>query len=326
MPPKPHLFCLTLLCLLAAASPALAAPALIHSVVVEGSTVHLGDVFSDAGAKAGLVIAAAPAPGQHVVYDANVLLQLARSNSLDWKPSSNYEQASISRASQSITPEMIKALVVAELGKTDAPRQLDVALDNKNLTITRAKEETLDYRLVDLHYDPIQCSFKATLVVANGQPGEKAEVFPLSGRAMPLVMVAILTHPVEAGSMLGADDVQWSQVAADKAGADAITNPARFTHMEASHNLGAQSVLRLHDLRNARLVTKGSMVQMTMQTDTMSLSTLGRALQDGALGETVPVLNPQSNRTVDAVVTGTGSVAVHPLLADQPLKIAAQHP
>ena len=44
----------------------------------------------------------------------------------------------------------------------------------------------------------------------------------------------------------------------------------------------------------------------------MALTALGRALDDGALGDTIRVLNSQTKIVVDATVSGNGHVSVAP--------------
>ncbi len=53
------------------------------------------------------------------------------------------------------------------------------------------------------------------------------------------------------------------------------------------------------------------------------LTVRGKALESGAVGDVVGVLNIQSNRTVQATVTGPGRVAI---IAPAPLIAAANDP
>jgi flagella basal body P-ring formation protein FlgA len=70
-------------------------------------------------------------------------------------------------------------------------------------------------------------------------------------------------------------------------------------------------LLRASDVMPARLVTRGALVTLKIETPYMQLTAQGRALQDGAEGETVRVNNTQSNRMVEGTVTGPGVVLIH---------------
>ena len=54
-------------------------------------------------------------------------------------------------------------------------------------------------------------------------------------------------------------------------------------------------------------VRRGETVLLVFEAPGIALSTRARALEDGAVGENVRLLNPTSNRTIDAIVTGPGA-------------------
>lgn len=278
---------------------------------LDGETIVLGDVFTDVGPLADKVVAPAPGPGQKITYDVSALLQIARAFNLDWRPGSNYERVAITRNSNKLDNTAIKNALLAELEKIVPTKDLDVVLDNQGLEVNRAKNEALDYHFVDTQYDPVKHRVQTKLIVAKAKG--TAEVITITARAMPMVNVATLSHSISEGTTLGDADVTWNRVAADKAGADAITDMAMLKNAEARRNLAAQTVLRLRDVRSARLVTKGSLVIMVVETPFMQISAQGRALNDGALGDTVRITNTQSNRVVDAIVTGSSKVSVTPV-------------
>jgi flagella basal body P-ring formation protein FlgA len=278
-------------------------------VLLEESSITLGDIFSNAGDKATFVVGEAPVPGKSVTYDASALMRIAKAADFEWKPSSNYERVTLTRASEAVTASMIKDLVAQELQRAGLTNEMDIALDNRLLEVNRPKGTALNYRLTDFQHDPIRHRFTSTLVV-DANASAKADVIPVTGRAIPMVRLAKLTHAVKAGEALGDSDVEWFSLPQDKTGADAVTDVSALKDMETRRNMETGAVLRRHDMRAARLVTKGSLVTMQVQTPFMNISTQGRAINDGAMGETVRVLNTQSNRTVDATVIGTGKVSV----------------
>lgn len=280
-------------------------------VLLQGSNVTLGDLFLNAGDKAGMIVAASPAPGQKATYDVTALNQIARSSGFDWKPENTYERVVVTRDSNSLNVAKIKELVTAELAKAAPSKDLDVALDNQTLEVHRAKDEPLNYHFSELKYDPIKSRFETNLIVDRAGTND-AEVIKVTGRAMLMVQVAILNHGVAAGDIVGEHDVEWSRVAVDKAGADAVTESSRLVNTESRRTMPAGSVLRLRDLRGAKMVAKGSIITIAVETANMSLTTQGRAMADGAMGDTIQVINTQSNRAVDAVVIGSGKVSVTP--------------
>ncbi|NDE91005.1 MAG: flagella basal body P-ring formation protein FlgA [Alphaproteobacteria bacterium] len=299
--------CMTAPCIAAATS----GEVFLREVVLDKANITLGDLFPNVGDKAGMVVAAVPAPGQKTVYDVTALNQIAHSNDLEWKPQSTYERVVVSQASQSVTPSMIKELVAAELVKKAPSKDMDVVLDNQSLEVFRAKNEALSYHLTELKYDPLKSRFETNLVVDKAGSTD-ADVVKVTGRAILTVQVAMLTHSVAPGDIISERDIEWTRVPVDKAGVDAVTQGSRIANSESRRSLNAGAVLRMQDLRGARLVTKGTLITISVETANMTLNAQGRAMSDGALGDTVQVINTQSNRAIDAVVVGSGKVSVTP--------------
>ncbi len=292
-------------------------------IFLDSDVITVGDVFDGVGDKAGAVIANAPEPGRKVTYDVSALAQIARNNALDWKPGNTYERVTITRASQKITAAQIQARVATELAALNPDKELDIALDNQGMEINRPAKEVFTTELTDLSNDPIRHRFSAKFVV-KGDKQDKAEVFQISGRAMPMVKVAMLTHAVQMGDVLTASDINWVSVPMDKAGADAISDEKQVQAMEMRRPMNSDSVLRVRDLVKEKMVTKGSLVTMIVETSAMKLSAQGRALGDGAMGDTIRITNTQSNRTVDAVITGRDKVSVTPVMLKDDKVAAAQ--
>jgi flagella basal body P-ring formation protein FlgA len=59
-------------------------------------------------------------------------------------------------------------------------------------------------------------------------------------------------------------------------------------------------------------VHRGEPVLLVYEAPGMQLSMRTRALTDGAVGQSVRLLNTASNRTIDAVVTGPGAARANP--------------
>lgn len=306
-----------LLLLAAVLSASMAAPCRAEimrgEVFLDKDTITVADVFGPVGEKSGTTIGPAPAPGGQVTYDVSALTQIARAFGLNWKPQSNYDRVTITRASQKVTAEMARAAVQEMLVSMadENSKDLDVAMDNQGLTIHKPTHIKMNYSIADLKLDAMSHRFTGSLVVtAEGLP---AEVTSISGRAMPMVQVARLTQSQSAGTVLAASDIEWVRMPLDKTGADVVSNAKQLEGTELRRAMGTQTILHMRDLVKERLIQKGDLVDMQMKTENMMVSARGRALSDGTLGETIRVTNTSSNRTIDAVVAGKGMVSVIPL-------------
>ncbi len=74
--------------------------------------------------------------------------------------------------------------------------------------------------------------------------------------------------------------------------------------------VNAGKILRAADLQSPIAIEKGSLVTMIIQTPFMMLTTQGKALDEGALGDTIRVLNGRSKKIVEAQIARADTVVV----------------
>ena len=80
--------------------------------------------------------------------------------------------------------------------------------------------------------------------------------------------------------------------------------------MSAKRALRSGQVLRASDVIKADVVARHEIVTIVYEAPGLLLTVRGKALVAGAVGETINVLNVQSNRTIQATVYGPGQVVV----------------
>lgn len=102
--------------------------------------------------------------------------------------------------------------------------------------------------------------------------------------------------------------------AASAAGLD-FTPPAGVNSIQVVRPGGARATLPAstggRTIADAA-VRRGETVTLVYAAPGMSLTMRARALEDGAVGQSVRLLNISSNRTIDAVVTGPGAARANP--------------
>jgi flagella basal body P-ring formation protein FlgA len=80
--------------------------------------------------------------------------------------------------------------------------------------------------------------------------------------------------------------------------------------LAARSNVRVGQGLRNSDLMKPEVVKKNEMVLLHYEVPGIVLSMRGQALESGTEGDLVNVLNIQSKRTIQGVVTGPGRVAI----------------
>jgi len=132
----------------------------------------------------------------------------------------------------------------------------------------------------------------------------------VAGRAYGTVEVPVLTRRVAPGDTISAGDIDWMELRAEQAGTDIAASEAQLIGLTPKRGVPVNQPVRVRDLQSPRVVDKGAMVTITLTSQNLTLSAQGKALQDGGKGDTIRVVNTQSNRIVEAVIVGPNQVAV----------------
>ncbi|MBX9746584.1 MAG: flagella basal body P-ring formation protein FlgA [Hyphomonadaceae bacterium] len=101
--------------------------------------------------------------------------------------------------------------------------------------------------------------------------------------------------------------------AASAAGLE-FTPPAGVTHVQVIRPGGMRATLPPPGGQavGEAVIRRGETVTLTYAAPGIALTLRARALEDGAVGESIRFLNPASNRQIDAVVTAAGQATASP--------------
>ena len=103
---------------------------------------------------------------------------------------------------------------------------------------------------------------------------------------------------------------------------DALSDPDAIIGKTAKRALQPNTALRAADVMDTPAVRRGEPVTLMFEAGGIRLSVRGRALGDGVAGAMIKVLNPQSNKTLDAIVEGPGAARV--LASHNSARVVAQ--
>lgn len=198
----------------------------------------------------------------------------------------------------------VEAVLSDALSRVITAGRLQMELDNRAVEL-RAPQGAGGLAVENLYYSPIQGRFAAEIVVTGTQVR-----LPVSGRAFGVVQIPVLSRRIIPGDIIGPGDIDWQDVRADQTTSDTAATDAQLIGMTPKRGVSTNQPVRLRDLQSPRMVDKGAMVTITLSTPSMTLTTQGKALQDGGKGEVIRVVNTQSNRIVEATVAGPNVVAV----------------
>lgn len=117
--------------------------------------------------------------------------------------------------------------------------------------------------------------------------------------------VLMSTSSISRGQKINSTNTRTSDYYGDLPN-DAALKLADIAHMEAIRNLKSDQLIRLSDVRPSAMFKKGDSVELTVSSGLLTVTVDMLALESGRLDQQVDLLNPESNETVRAIVTGPG--------------------
>lgn len=135
---------------------------------------------------------------------------------------------------------------------------------------------------------------------------------PVSARAGANVEVLTYARSLAAGDVIQPEDVIWASVQSHLAPAGAPQDAEAVIGLEAKRALRAGTPVGPRDLASPQVITRNDMVEVAYINDGVELTVTGKATRNASAGEAVPILNVQSNRTIDAVAVAPGRAVAGP--------------
>ncbi len=272
-------------------------------------TVRLSDLFDDAGPNAARVLGPAPALGGRVIVESAQLAAIARQFGVSWRPVSLAERIVLDRPGRPLPREGVLEALRAALLRAGAPGQSDLELPGFETPLVPL-DGAAQPVVTQVEYDAASGRFAALLTVT----AEAMEPVNLrvAGKVQETMEVVVPVSRLPAGTVLRPQDLRIARVRAGLVRGDVAREPAEATGLALRHPAMAGQPILLADLMRAPVVERGAVVMMMLETQGITVAGQGQALEAGAVGERVRVLNTVSRAVLDAEVTGPGKVRVQP--------------
>ena len=293
------------LLLLAISTAAYGEVRLRNAIVVEGSDITLGDIFEGTGELAFVRVRPAPEPGEKLSVRIRSLQEFARAKGLDWQAPPGLHAILVERAGRAIPRQDLVAALRPELRVAGAKGSFEIDLQGRR-GINVPPDAMYQIEVGPVDFNRRTSRFSADLkVTGNGFSTKRLKV---SGFARELVELPVLTRQLGRGEIIRARDIELIEVRAGEQRSNAARDVSELVGLEAKRLLRPNEPIRLSDVQAQVLVKKGALVTMVVRTPVMLLTSVGKALENGAMGEAIRVVNPKSHNTIQGVVVGKGQV------------------
>jgi flagella basal body P-ring formation protein FlgA len=312
----------TIAALLALSAPTLAQteiarPTLKASVTLAGELVHIADLVDNAGEAGDVAIFRAPDLGTTGSVLASRVLEAVRPYGLEAIDTTGVTAVVVTRAARDIAAEEIRQRVAEALGGQrglGAPGDLRLAFDQSLRTLHVETSATAELQVARLAYSSGTQRFDILLYVPGSAVMRHAPL-RLTGTVIETAEAVVLSRPLRRGDIIRASDLTTERRPRAEVGDDRIGRIDLATGLAAKHPLRAGHALKQSDLMKPELIHRNEMVTLVYEVPGVLLTMRGKALEAGAEGDAVSVLNLESKRTVQGTVTELGRVAVIHALA-----------
>jgi len=296
-----------------------AAPRLRELVAVSSEIVRIGDLVENAGAAADVPVFRAPDLGQTGAVQLGRIIDALRPYDLTGLDTGGLNEVVVTRLSRAMTAKDITDRITRALsgqyGLGDA-QNLAVILD-RDVRILHV-EPTVGGDLVvsRMNVDPRTGRFDIAFELPGSTLSRRAGL-RFTGTVTETVEAATLTRSLRIGEIIKASDITMSRRPKTDLRGESM-GPDQVMGMAAKIALRNGQALRTDDLIKPQIVQRNEAVTIYYEVPGIMLTVRGKAVEGGAMGDVVGVLNIQSNRTVQATVIGPGRViiaAAGPLIA-----------
>jgi flagella basal body P-ring formation protein FlgA len=288
-------------------------PTLKGDVVVHRDSLTLGDLVSGVpGASAETPLFRAPPLGQTGTIQVRRILQSAEAAGLQVETGGRL-QIVITRAARQVGAGEVESALKASLARDAGldPRAMGIVFDGAAPRLVVPPETAGAVVVENVAFDRRTRRVSATAWI-GASPTERIASQAVTGQVVELVEVSVLNRAVEQGAVVAPADLGLERKPRDLVPTDAFTDATPLAGRVARRALPAGSVLRNADLLRREIIAKGEIVSVVYEEPGIVLSMRARANDAGALGDMVSVVNPQSKKVLQAVVTGPGRVVVGP--------------
>lgn len=277
---------------------------------VTSDQITLGDVFDGVRDNADHYLAPAPAAGKFVTLNASDLTRISAAFNLGWTPDNNMAQVVIRRSSTTIDRYDIQAALQGRLAEELKGQKFEMDLSDHAISLKIADASNKAVAVESLAYDLAKSEFKATVSAASA-PDVKKEV---KGKLYQISQLPVLREPKRPGDIIAAADIDYIETRALDITSSMVVDAGKLVGQTPRRGISAMKPVVAGDVQPPLVVKKGDLVTMALKSNTLNLTAQGRAMDNGAEGDTIRVMNTNSKQVVGAIVTGYQAVSIKPLM------------
>ena len=311
----------TLIIAIAATSPAaaqladldsLGRPTLKREASIMNDIVRIGDLVENAGAVADVAIFRAPDLGQTGTVPASRVIAAVRQHQIITLDTQGIGEVIVTRTSRAVTAKDIEARLLQALAGQyglSGAKDLAAAFDHEVRTLQVEPGAIGELEVMRLSFDQRSRRFDVKLALPGSVVAQRASL-RFTGSIVETVEAVIPLRAIAQSEVITSSDVMIERRPKSEFAGSTVLAIEDVLEFAAKRPLRQGQAIRQADVMKPELVTRNETVTMIFEAPGILLSFRGKALESGAMGDAINVLNTQSKRTVQATVSGQNQVVV----------------
>jgi flagella basal body P-ring formation protein FlgA len=286
---------------------------------VEGERILLGDIATVApdspldqklaDTLATVDLGQAPGPGRKVILRRQIIEGRITSSGVPLSEArfNLPDEVTLTGGGQNSDESLVRKIVLEYLARTEPY----ISGRSELVSLTSAKPPVLPKGQLEYRFVPTASSNPGFLtgVIYFTVDGREAARLRITASVDLQMSALVAARDLPRGHIISEGDLSESLVPFSHA-KGALKEVSQAVGQTLKVSLRTGSPVRDRDLVQTSLVKKGETVTIIAQSGGLKVTALGQAKQDGALGQTIGVINQDSKKTISAKVIGPGMVEV----------------
>ncbi|MCK1394910.1 flagellar basal body P-ring formation chaperone FlgA [Bradyrhizobium sp. 1] len=321
----------TISALLALALPAQAAddfiatPTLRANVTVSSDVVRVGDLIDNAGSAALIAVYRSPDLGTTGALPVAQVLSVLRAKQVIGVMTGDIKEVQVTRLARTLANKDLENAVASALERRfglGEAANITVTFDRGVADMRLDASNSGALQQVATRYDARSGRFDVAFEINNDNNPTPTKL-RFTGTAIETVEVVVLTRDIDRIELLKSSDIALERRPKAEISGEAASRD-RTVGMQLRRPMRAGTPIRVADIIKPDFVQRDQNVTVIYQVPGIYLTTRGKAIESGAEGDTVSVLNLQTKRTLSGVVTGRGQITIQGASQSAPMAPAVE--
>lgn len=280
-----------------------------NSSIISDSVIRVSDIFGGIDEQSDKVLGPAPVPGRDMTLAAGTLLRVALALDIPWRPSGKADRIVLRRAATVVGDDLLKQAVSTRLRQDGTVSgKFDIQFTTSDNAMILPHDLPPSAEVVEITFSPRNDWFQAMIAAPSADNPAIRRQF--TGAVRRIAEVPVLKDTLRNGDIVRASDIDWIEIFEREIQHDYLLKAEDVIGMTPRRMVAAGKPVREIELEAPKLVERGDTVVVIFEHGTMRLTAEGRALRGGAKGDFVRVVNNNSSRTIEGIVTGQRTITV----------------